>query len=64
MRPARERGRISSTELGSLVGAAPSNVHTVLRTLEAEGILEPSRPNRRGAGSFYRPTAVSNAVSE
>lgn len=61
---ARERGRISSTELGSLVGAAPSNVGPVLRTLEAEGILEPSRPNRRGAGFFYRPTAVGSAASE
>lgn len=48
------RGRISTTELGSLVGAHPTNVGTVLRALEAEGRLEPSRAVRRGAGFFYR----------
>ncbi|MDN5748613.1 MAG: putative DNA binding domain-containing protein [Pseudonocardia sp.] len=48
------RGRISTTELGSLVGAHPTNVGTVLRALEAEGRLEPSREVRRGAGFFYR----------
>lgn len=51
---ARGRGRISSTELGSLLGRAPSNVGAILRGLEDDGYLEPSRPNRRGAGFFYR----------
>lgn len=48
------RGRISTTELGSLVGAHPTNVGSVLRALEDEGRLEPSRANRRGSGFFYR----------
>ncbi len=51
---ARARGRISTTELGSLLGRAPSNVGSILGRLEDEGRLEPSRPNRRGAGFFYR----------
>ena len=51
---ARHAGRISSTELGSLLGAHATNVGSVLRRLEGEGALEPSRENRRGAGFFYR----------
>lgn len=47
------RGRISTTELGSIVGAHPTNVNSVLRGLEAQGLLRPARPNRRGAGFFY-----------
>ncbi len=50
----RARGRISTTELGSIVGASPSNVGSVLRELEESGVLEPSRVNRRGPGFFYR----------
>ena len=52
---AEGRGRISSTELGGLVGASPSNVGSVLKQLEDEGWLRPSRPNRRGAGFYYVP---------
>lgn len=52
---ALSRGRISSTELGALVGASPSNVGSVLKRLEDECFLRPSRENRRGAGFFYRP---------
>lgn len=51
---ARDRGRISSTELASLVDARTANVQRVLRNLEEQGQLEPSRPNRRGAGFYYR----------
>lgn len=51
---AAARGRISTTELGSLVGAHPTNVGSVLRALEGEGRLEPSRATRRGAGFYYR----------
>lgn len=51
---ARARGRISSTELASLTGRSATNVGTIFRRLEDEGRLEPSRPNRRGAGFFYR----------
>lgn len=51
---ARHAGRISSTELGAIVGASPTNVGTVLRALEEDGVLGPSRENRRGPGFFYR----------
>jgi ATP-dependent DNA helicase RecG len=53
---ARARGRISSTELGSLLGAHPTNMGRLLRNLEDQGLIEPSRPNRRGAGLYYVPT--------
>ena len=54
---ASARGRISTTELGSIVGAARTNVGAVLRGLEEQGALEPSRENRRGPGFFYRYVA-------
>lgn len=47
------RGRISSTELGSLVGAHPTNLQRLLRELEQQGVLVPGRDNRRGAGFHY-----------
>jgi ATP-dependent DNA helicase RecG len=49
----RFRGRISTTELGGLIGASPTNVGGVLQDLERAGILRPSRPNRRGPGFYY-----------
>ena len=51
---AAARGRISSTELASIVGAHPANVQSVLKSLEERDVLKPSRTNRRGAGFFYR----------
>ena len=51
------RGRISSTELGSLLRASPTNVQGVLKSLERDGVLAPGRATRRGAGFFYVPTA-------
>lgn len=51
---AAARGRISTTELGGLVGASPTNVNGVLKSLADDGLLEPSRTNRRGPGFFYR----------
>lgn len=50
---AAHRGRISSTELGSLLGMAPTNVGSILRQLEQEGLLRPSWPSRRGRGFHY-----------
>lgn len=47
-------GRISTTELASIVGAHATNVGANLRRLEAEGLLAPSRANRRGPGFYYR----------
>lgn len=51
---AAARGRISTTELGSLVGAHSTNVGGVLKGLEEDGLLAPSSPERRGRGFFYR----------
>lgn len=53
---ARGRGRISTTELGGLIGASPTNVGGVLKDLERSGELRPSRPNRRGPGFYYVST--------
>ncbi|MBB3038223.1 ATP-binding protein [Hoyosella altamirensis] len=54
---ARSRGRISTTELGALTGASPTNVGNVLKDLEEAGELRPSRPNRRGPGFYYLSTS-------
>lgn len=51
---AQARGRISSTELGSLVNASGTNVGSTLKALAAEGVLEPSTPTGRGRGFYYR----------
>lgn len=51
---AKARGRISSTELASLVGAYASNVGAVLKRLEEDGLLAPSRASRRGTDFYYR----------
>jgi ATP-dependent DNA helicase RecG len=53
---ARSRGRISSSELASILGVSASNVSAVLKDLDAAGVLRPSRPNRRGRGFYYMPT--------
>lgn len=53
---ARARGRVSTTELGGIVGASPTNVGSVLKALEKAGDLLPSRETRRGPGFFYRPS--------
>ncbi|GAA1722455.1 ATP-binding protein [Isoptericola hypogeus] len=45
------RGR--STELAGLVGADRTNVGTVLKGLEDEGVVRPSWPSRRGKGFHY-----------
>lgn len=49
------RGRISTTELASIVGASATNVGSVLKRLEADGTLRPGRDGRQGAGFFYVP---------
>ncbi len=50
------RGRISTTELGSLVRSSATNVGNTLKALAAEGVLAPSSPVGRGRGFFYRWT--------
>lgn len=50
---AEARGRISTSELAALTHAAPSNMGTTLKGLEAEGLLRPSSATRRGRGFYY-----------
>jgi len=54
---ASARGRISSTELGSLVAASGTNVGATLKSLSSDGLLAPSNPSGRGRGFYYRWTA-------
>lgn len=56
---AASRGRVSTPELASILGASPTNVSRHLRELEAEGLLRPSRPSRSGRGFFYYYNADS-----
>ncbi len=58
---ARARGRISSTELASILGARPTNMRSVLEKLVTEGLITPGREGHRGAGFFYRPTEKPGA---
>ncbi len=60
---ARARGRISSTELGSLVGASATNVGSALKALVASGVLRPSTPAGRGRGFFYRWSSPGSDTS-
>lgn len=51
----KHRGRISTTELGSILGLRPTNLSRLLKKLEQEGLIKPGRENRLGAGFFYIP---------
>lgn len=53
----RARGRVSSTELGSLFHVKPQAMNRLLQSLRDEGYLEPSRASGTGRGFYYRPTA-------
>lgn len=52
---ARHRGRVSTTELGSIVGTNPTNVNRLLQGLEDDGAIVPGRSSRTGRGFFYVP---------
>lgn len=58
---ATQRGRISSTELGSLALGDPTNQGRVLRQLENQGILTPAWPSRRGQGFHYLHAGTTGA---
>lgn len=49
-----KRGRISSSEMSGLTGVTSSHANTLLKRLEDDGLLVPSRKNRRGRGFYYR----------
>ena len=52
---ARTRGRISTTELGSIVRTAANHAGKTLKELEQDGFLAPGRQTRAGRGFFYLP---------
>lgn len=60
---ATARGRVSTTELASIVGAVANNMGSVLKALEADGVLVPGRAVRRGPGFFYKLAPRQSRVS-
>jgi ATP-dependent DNA helicase RecG len=52
---ARQRGRISTTEAASLLGASANTARTALDDLERARVLRSGRESRRGRGFFYLP---------
>lgn len=52
---ARRRGRVSSTEVASILGVSPPALNRLLQGLRDDGLLEPSRASGTGRGFFYRP---------
>ncbi|MCA9530634.1 MAG: putative DNA binding domain-containing protein [Myxococcales bacterium] len=61
---ARARGRVSTTELGSMVHASSTNVGGVLKRLEAQGHLRPSRRSRRGPGFYYVYVSTASEAAD
>lgn len=57
---ATHRGRISTTELGSIVGITGSKTKPTIQALEEAGALRPNRSRRAGAGFYYLPTEHPN----
>ncbi len=55
IRWAEARGRISSTELADLTDTNPATATRTLQECEDDGLLVPSRSNRRGRGFHYLP---------
>lgn len=53
---ARHRGRVSTTELASIIGNHPNSMNRVLQRLKEAGYLSPSRVASTGRGFFYLPT--------
>lgn len=56
------RGRISSSELASLVGASTPNVIPVLKELAENGDLVPSSPTGKGRGFHYTPAPTPEGI--
>lgn len=52
---ARNRNRVSSAEVADLTGLSQTYASTLLQGMEEDGLLSPSRPNRRGRGFYYLP---------
>jgi len=56
---AQARGRVSSTEVSLFTKVSVPHAGTLLTRLEEDGLLAPSRPNRRGRGFYYQPIEPS-----
>jgi ATP-dependent DNA helicase RecG len=52
---ARQRGRVSTTEVADLAGVSQPTAWKLLSSLAEEGLLISSRANGAGRGFFYRP---------
>lgn len=52
---ARSRGRVSTTELGSIFGVKPQATNRLLHSLRDQDLLRPSRASGTGRGFYYRP---------
>ena len=52
---ATARGRVSSTELASILGVSPPATNRLLQGLRDDGLLVPGRAAQTGRGFFYRP---------
>jgi ATP-dependent DNA helicase RecG len=50
------RGRVSSTELGSILGVKPQATNRLLQSLRDQDLLRPSRVSGTGRGFYYLPT--------
>jgi len=60
LRWARARERISSTELGSILGVKPQAVNRLLTSLRDDGLLQPGRKSSTGRGFFYIPVPTNS----
>lgn len=55
---ATARGRVSSTELASVLGVSHQATNRLLQDLRDDGLLIPSRAAQTGRGFFYRPAGA------
>lgn len=53
---AQVRNRVSSAEAADLTGLTQNYAGTLLQGMEEDGLLVPSRSNRRGRGFYYLPS--------
>ena len=58
---ATARGRVSSTELASILGVSQPATNRLLQSLRDDGLLVPSRAAQTGRGFFYRPVGDRTA---
>ncbi|MEI6623257.1 MAG: RNA-binding domain-containing protein [Actinomycetes bacterium] len=59
---AQARGRISTTELADIAGTYPNYAGDILKNLQADGVLLPSRQGRGGRGYHYIPVGPAGPV--